>query len=48
MINETQSWFWNLHHGSMVTNLTSIHEDEGLIPDLDQWVEDLVLPWPVI
>ena len=27
-----------------LTNLTSIHEDEDLIPDLDQWVKDLALP----
>ena len=29
--------------GSVVMNLTGIHEDEGLIPGLNQWVKDLVL-----
>ena len=28
-----------------LTNSTSIHEDAGLIPGLDQWVMDLVLLW---
>ena len=32
------------HSGSVVTNLTRIHEGVGLIPGLSQWAKDPVLP----
>ena len=35
--------FGSSHRGSAETNLTSIHEDEGLIPGLAKWVKDQVL-----
>ena len=31
--------------GSVVTNLTNVYEDVGLIPGLAQWVKDLALLW---
>ena len=30
--------------GSVEVNLTSTHADTGSIPDVTQWVKDLVLP----
>ena len=35
---------WSSHCGSAVMNLTSIHENAGLIPGLAQGVRDLGLP----
>ena len=35
----TSKDFGNSLHGSEETNLTSIHEDKGLIPGLAQWVK---------
>ena len=36
--------YWSSHCSSVVTNLTSIHEDADLIPGLAQWIKDPALP----
>ena len=33
----------SFHHGSVVMDPASIHEDVGSIPGVPQWVKDLVL-----
>ena len=45
-LNEVQAEMvqaWSSHCGAAETNSTSMHEDSGLIPVLDQWVKDPVL-----
>ena len=40
---------WGSSHCALEeTNLTSIHENEGLIPSLDQWIWEPILPWAVV
>ena len=41
-----KEWPWSSHYGSVEMNLTSIHENVGLIPGFAQRVKDLALPLP--
>ena len=45
---ENSRVFGSSHHGSVVVNPTSIHEDARSIPALAQRVKDLALPWAVV
>ena len=42
--NPLKLFFSEFCCGSVVMNLTSIHEDVGWIPGLAQWVKDPALP----
>ena len=35
---------WSPYCGAVETNMTSTHEDAGLIPGLAQWLKDPALP----
>ena len=39
-ISSKETKIWSSHCGSVEMDLTSIHEDAGLVPGLAQWVKD--------
>ena len=43
-ISQNKKYLRSSRCGSAVMSLAAIHEDEGLIPGLTQWVKDPTLP----
>ena len=46
--NKQKKLFWDFCCGAVEMNLTSIHQDVGLIPGLTRQVKDLLLLWAVV
>ena len=48
IVGTQKCYFRNSYFGTVETNLTSIHEDAGMIPGFSQWVKNMALPWAVL